>query len=58
MGQGIEAVEYILMQDKKNAILLESNWPYSTGKGSGHIKIQHIYAIIKIKWKGTKNRVV
>ena len=45
--QGGKAVEDILMQDNKSAILLQKNWPYSAEKGSKHINVRYFLWLIK-----------
>jgi hypothetical protein len=42
------------MQDNKSAILLQKNWPFSTGKGSKHINIRYFFVVDKIKNKEVK----
>lgn len=41
------------MQDNNNkkAILLQKNWPFSTGKGSKHINVRYFFVVDKIKNK-------
>ena len=52
--QGDEPVEDVLMQDNKSAMLLQKNWPFSTRKGSQHIKVKYFFATDKIKDKELK----
>ena len=54
IAQGDSATEDILMQDNKSAILLQKNWPFSTGKGSKHINIRYFFVVDKIKNKEVK----
>ena len=54
IAQGGSTTEDILMQDNKSAILLQKNWPFSTGKGSKHINIRYFFAVDKIKNKEIK----
>ena len=54
IAQGDSATEDILMQDNKSAILLQKNWPFSTGKESKHINIRYFFVVDKIKNKGVK----
>ena len=42
------------MQDNKSAIILQKNWPFSTGKGSKHINVRYYYVVDKIKNKEVK----
>ena len=42
------------MQDNKSAILLQKNWPFSTGKGSQHINVRYFFVVDKIKNKEVK----
>ena len=42
------------MQDNKSEILLQKNWPFSTGKGSKHINIRYFFVVDKIKNKEVK----
>ena len=54
IGQGDSATEDIPMQDNKSSILLQKNWPFSTGKESKHINIRYFFVVDKIKNKGVK----
>lgn len=49
--QGEDVKEDVLLQDSKSAILLQKNYPYSTGKGSQHIHVRYYFAVHKIKSK-------
>ena len=53
-AQGETPKEDILMQDNKNCILLQKNWPFSTGKGSQHIHVRYFFTVDKIKNKELK----
>ena len=46
-----DAKEDVLLQDNKSGILLQKNYPYSTGKGSQHIHVRYYFAAHKIKSK-------
>ena len=48
LAQGDKPIEDILMQDNKSAILLQKNWPFSTGKGSKHINVRYFFVKDKI----------
>jgi len=37
--------EDILMQDNQSCILLQKNFPYSTGKGSKHIHVLYFFVV-------------
>ena len=54
IAQGDKITEDVLMQDNKSAILLQKNWPFSTGKGSKHINIRYFFVVDKIKHKEIK----
>merc|ERR1711907_755169 len=49
--QGEAIKEDILMQDNKSAILLQKNYPYSTGKGMKHVNVKYFFAVDKIRNK-------
>ena len=51
LAQGDKPIEDVLMQDNKSAILLQKNWPFSTGKGSKHIHVRYFFVVDKIKNK-------
>ena len=42
------------MQDNKSAILLQKNYPYSSGSGSKHIHVRYYFVVDKIKNKEVK----
>ena len=42
------------MQDNKSAILLQKNWPFSTGKGSKYINVRHFFVVDKFKNREVK----
>lgn len=52
--QGKTPKEDILMQDNKNGILLQKNWPFSTKKGIQYIHMRYFFTINKIKNKEVK----
>ena len=52
--QGGSEKEGALLQGSKSAIILQSRYPYSTGKSSQHIHVRYYYAVDKLKSKELK----
>ena len=42
------------MQDNESAILLQKNYPFSTGRGSKHVNIRYFFIVDKLAKKEVK----